>query len=117
MVGIRWKDWKTMPIVSRRKAASASSLWPFRCGSGDGDVAGTDALEAGDHHEKRGLAGTRRADNADRIAGLDAQIGAAQDFDGAGTARQGETDIFERDQGIGMGWVDGAETRACRRCA
>ena len=33
MVGIRWKDWKTMPIVSRRNRASASSdirvrSWP-----------------------------------------------------------------------------------------
>ncbi len=39
MVGIRWKDWNTMPTRRRRKRASASSLSPAERRAGDADGA------------------------------------------------------------------------------
>jgi hypothetical protein len=62
-------------------------------GSVDGDRAGADPLEAGDHHQQGGLAGARGADNAERLARSDGQVDAAQYVDGAGTARKGEMDV------------------------
>src|SRR5437667_5174010 len=63
----------------------------------DGDGAGTDALEAGNHHQQGGLARARWPDNAERLAALHGEVDAAQYVDRTGTARQGKMNIFEGD--------------------
>ena len=56
MVGIRWKDWNTMPIFLPRKRASASSSSLPQIFAGDDDRAGIGALESGHHHQQRRFA-------------------------------------------------------------
>ena len=68
MVGIRWKDWKTMPICGRGKRASSSSLLPAEVLAGDRDRAAIDPFQPGDHHQQRRFARARRPDDADRLA-------------------------------------------------
>jgi hypothetical protein len=67
----------------------------------DSDGAGTDALEAGNHHQQGGLAGTRRPDNAERLACFDGEINAAQYVHRTGAARQSKMNVFEADNGGG----------------
>ena len=49
----------------------------------DGDGSLGDALETGNHPEKRGLAATGRADENDELAGFDLEIDAVDDLDRA----------------------------------
>ncbi len=92
MVGIRWKDWNTMPTLPRRKRAAVSSSnfessWPE-----DGHLAGGRTFKARHHHQHRRFAGARRADQADRLALGHLQVDTVQDIDGTRLAHKCEPD-------------------------
>ena len=82
--------------------------------SGDHHLAPAGALEPGDHHQQRGLAGTRRPDDAQRLARLHRQVHAAQDLDIAGAARQGQVNVLEGDGGGGHCVEHGFPYAGCR---
>ncbi len=68
-------------------------------GPGDANGAAGGPLEAGDHHQHAGLAGSRGADDADRLRRADGQIDAAKNIDIAGGRSQLQVDIVEDDGG------------------
>ena len=72
------------------------------------------ALDAADHREQGRLARARRPDHADRAAGGDLEIDAAQDLDGAGGAAQGHVHVAELDHRRGAGWGRSGEGRGGR---
>ncbi len=47
-------------------------------GAGNGDLAGIDAFQPGDDHQKRSLSRSGRADKADGLAGVDGEIDVAK---------------------------------------
>src|SRR3546814_7846334 len=70
-------------------------------GAADMDLAFARTLQAGNDHHHRGFAGARGAYHADRLAGLDDQVEAAQNVDRTGRRGPGQLDGFERDHGVG----------------
>ena len=69
MLGIRWKDWNTMPILRPRNSATRSSLERMQRLARDVHLARIDAFQPGQHHQQGRFAGSGRADDADRFAG------------------------------------------------
>ncbi|MEL0110211.1 MAG: hypothetical protein VW835_00620 [Rickettsiales bacterium] len=65
--------------------------------AGDLDAARRDTLQSRDHHDHRRLAGTRRADHADRFAAPDGKIDPSQDVDLAGIALKCKLHAVEPD--------------------
>ena len=68
MVGIRWKDWKTMPTLPAAEARQRVLVERAEVVARDHDDAGIGPLQPGHDHQQGRLAGARRADQADRLA-------------------------------------------------
>ena len=108
MVGIRWKAWNRMPIVAAAEDGEAVLVERAEILAVDPHRAGGRALDAADHGEQGRLAGARRADHADRAAGRDLEIDAAQDLDRTRRATQGHVHVGELDHRRRYGRADGA---------
>src|SRR3546814_14941434 len=65
-------------------------------GAADMDLAFARTLQAGNDHHHRGFAGARGAYHADRLAGLDDQVEAAQNVDRTGRRAIGSASCRER---------------------
>ena len=111
-------SWRTMP---RRRASDARWMLRMSCPSISTRPSG-DVVEAGDERRDRALAGARRADEGDRLAGLHVQVDVAQDRD---VRHVLEVDVVEHDLAPHVRELDGvlrrprspASCRAPRRCA
>ena len=68
IVGMRWKDWNTTPILPRRKRASASSSSAVRSWPSARNPSARGALQPAHQHEERRLARPRRPDQPHRLA-------------------------------------------------
>ena len=101
MVGTRWNDWKTMPILAPRTSASWSSLRLDEIVAGDPHLARRGPLQAGDDHQQRGLARAAGADDGDRFARRNARSTPLQDLHRPGAAGQGERHVVQGDDGFG----------------
>ena len=97
MVGIRWKDWNTMPTLRPRKRASASSSSVLRFSPATVTGAGIGPLQPGHHHQQRRFAGAGRADQADRLAAAYMQIDVLEDMDARRAPAEREIDPGQRD--------------------
>ena len=114
MVGMRWKDWNTMPMASRRKSASVilllagercamTAMWP------DAHL-----LEAGDHHEQASSCRNPRARRCRAPRRLATWRSTPRRMStGPGPARQRQTDIFEGNGRRGHWGLDGQVPQAC----
>ena len=69
--------------------------------AGDLDPAARGALQPGDDHQQRGLAGAGGPDQRDALAAADREVDAAQDLHGAGQGRQRQLDAGELDHARG----------------
>ena len=74
MVGIKWKDWNTIPTLPLRKPGQVVFVQGAEIFACDGHIAFADAFETGNNHEKGRLAGPARADETERLAGFDIQV-------------------------------------------
>ena len=97
MVGIRWKDWKTMPIVLPRKRASRVLVELARVLSGDLDRAAVRALQSGHHHQQRRFAGARGTERGRPPRPTYIEGDVAQDMDAGGAAAERQIDAAEYD--------------------
>ncbi|MNL77592.1 hypothetical protein D3C87_2038120 [compost metagenome] len=66
----------------------------------DPDFAAVQPLQAGQHHQQGGLAGTRRADYADRLALGDLQVDAFQHMNGSRLVAQRQIRLLQFDDGF-----------------
>ena len=91
-----------MPIWSPAEPRQLVLAEPAEFLAGDDDPACARPLQPGDHHHQGRFARTRRADDADRLAGRHRQIDAAQDVDLAPGTGQFEMNVPQIDhQGAG----------------
>ena len=99
MVGTRWKDWKTMPILAARRRARSSSSRRAEIGAQHRNAALRGALEPGDDHEQGRFAGARAAHHGDRLAGATLEVEPTQNGDGPRAGGQRHMHGFEPDGG------------------
>ena len=74
MVGTRWNDWKTMPMLPPRISGQLVLARGARSRGRRRAPAGGRPLQAGDDHQQRGLARAARADHGDGFARRDLEI-------------------------------------------
>ena len=67
MVGTRWKDWNTMPILAARRRARSSSLSALKSAPSTVTRPSSGPLQAGNHHEEGGFARAGAANHGKRI--------------------------------------------------
>src|SRR5690606_32493953 len=69
----------------------------------DVDLAAVQPFETGKHHQQCRLAGTGRADNANRFARIDRKVDPLQHMNGGGRLAECEIGFFQIDDGFGQG--------------
>ena len=69
--------------------------------TGNLHLAGSGALEAGNDHQQRGLAGSAGADNGNGFPRRNSEIDAFQDLDRARTAGKGQRHLVKGNDGFG----------------
>ena len=98
MVGIRWKDWNTMPMRCPAKARQRVFVQGAELDAVNLNFAFIWPLKAGHDHEQRRFARTGSPDYADRLAFADCQSDVAQDMHASRAAAETEVDAAHRDR-------------------
>ena len=92
MVGIRWNDWNTMPMLRPRNRASASSSSARKIFAGDRHLAAIGALQPGHDHQQRRFSGAGRPHQANCLAAAYIEADVLEDMDTGGALPEREID-------------------------